>query len=56
MSEPFDPLRQCRTCRFSEAKPDDLGEPWLYCRVMQRACRHACPAYEREPGTEGDRD
>jgi len=50
----FDPLRQCRSCRFSECHPDDLGEPYLYCRVQLRACKHACPAYEREPGADDE--
>jgi hypothetical protein len=51
-----DHLAICRACRFSESRPDDLGEPYLHCRVLHRACQHACPAFEREPGTEGDRD
>jgi hypothetical protein len=51
-----DPLRICRTCRFCQAIPDGQHRPLLYCTVHRKACQHPCPAYEREPGTEGDDD
>jgi hypothetical protein len=51
-----DPLRICRTCRFCQAIPDNQHRPLLYCTVHRKACQHPCPAYEREPGTEGDDD
>jgi hypothetical protein len=56
MSKSYDPLRECRTCRFSRGIPHPALDEILWCDVLKRECAHMCPAYEREPGTEGDDD
>lgn len=44
----------CRHCRFSEALVQDTQQVGLWCTVRKCKAQLPCPAFEREPGTEGD--